>query len=220
VGLLGLVLLAALIFVLGNLVILPLLSAAWSLAGALTAPGQFLSIAADRRLRQNHALEHATLNVLERRLGPQRLAGLARPDGFILRGLADPEAVRLAAAEGLARLKAGESHLALHDRCGTSIATANFVTSVALLGVLLGLGRFSLANVVLAMVLANASGPFLGRLCQRFLTTTPDVGDLYIVGFECRVAEPGWGALLVNPFQAGVPVVCLVRTVSVPRGGV
>ncbi len=215
-GLLSLLFLAALIFILGNVVLLPLWVAASSLAGALSAPGQFLRVARSRRLRQNHALEHATLNVLEERYGPQRLSGFAREEGFVLRGFANPEVVRAAAEEGLARLKSGERRLAIHDRCGTSIAAANLVTSILLLVVLLGLGRLSLLNVVLAMLLAQLAGPVLGRLAQRFLTTTPDVGGVFIVGFECGVARTGWAALLLSPAQAELPLVCLVRT-AVPR---
>jgi hypothetical protein len=217
VGLLTLVLLAAVIFLLGNLVVLPLWLAVTSLAGVLNAPGRFLAVAGNRRLRQNHALEHATLNVLEERMGqPPRVSGQSRPDGFLLRGYTDPDMVRSAAEEGLARLKRGERRLAVHAGCGTSMAAANFVSSVTLVLLLLGLGRASLLTVVLAMVVANLSGPALGRLFQRFLTTSSNVSDVYILSLDCRVAEGGWGFLLANPVQAGVPVVCFVRT-GTPR---
>ncbi len=215
-GLLGLVLLAAVIFLLGNLVLVPLILAAGSLAGALGAPGQFLRIASRPRLRRNHALEHATLNVLEERYGPQTLNGFSREDGFVLRGVGDPEAVRLAAEEGLARLKGGERRLAIHRRCGTSIAAANFVTSLALLILLFGFGRFNLVNVVLVMLLANLAGPVLGRAAQRFLTTSTDVSGLFITGVEWGVAARGWGLLVTDPTADGVPVVVFVRTAE-PR---
>lgn len=216
----GLLVLAAIIFVLGNLVALPLWLAATSLAGALSSPGRFMSIAANRRLRQNHALEHATLNVLEERLGgPQRVAGQARPEGFVIRGYADPELVRSSAEDGLARLKKGERTLAVHGRCGTSVATANLVSSLVLLAVLLGLGRLSLLTVVVAMLGANLSGPLLGRAAQRCLTTSPRVDDIGIVGFAFAAAEPSRaGLFLVNPAQAGVPVVCLFRTAPLQKG--
>jgi len=217
VGILGLLFLAAVIFVLGNLVLVPLWLAATSLAGALNSPGRFLSIAGNRRLRQNHAVEHATLNVMEEKLGrPPRVTGQARPDGFVIRGYADPQVVRAAAEEGLARLRRGERRLAVHDRCGTSIAAANLVSSLALLAVLLGLGRLSLINVVVAMLLANLSGPLLGRVFQRLLTTSARVDDVCIIGFQFGVAQPGWAFFLVNPVQAGVAVVCFVRTAA-PR---
>lgn len=210
-------LLAAVIFVLGNLVLVPLWLAATSLAGALGYPGRFISIAGNRRLRQNHALEHATLNVMAEKFGlPQRVSGQARPDGFVIRGYADPQAVRASAEEGLARLKRGETRLAVHDRCGTSIATASLVSSLALLAVLLGLGRLNLITVVAAMLLANVSGPLLGRAFQRLLTTSAHVDDVCIMGFQYAAAQPGWGFFLVNPLQAGVPVVCFIRTAT-PR---
>jgi len=214
VGLVSLLLLALFIFVLGNLLFIPVWVAAWSLAAALTAPAQFLAVATNKRLRRNHALEHATINVLEERFGPHRLAGLAREDGFIIKGWGDPKAIRLAAEEGLARLKRGEKDLAVHDRCGTSWASANFVTAVVFLVLLFGLGRFSLANVILVMLLANLGGPVLGRLFQRYVTTSTDVEDLFITGFECQAAHLGWGRLLVNPALAGIPVVCHIRTAT------
>ncbi len=216
-GVLGLLLVAAFIFVMGNFVLLPLLLAATSLAGAITAPGRLLPLAGSRRLRRNHALEHATLNVLEEKMGgPQRVAGQSTSEGFALRGFADPETVRQAAEDALVRLKKGERRLAVHKRCGTSIAMANLVSSLALLVGLLGLGRLSLVNVVLAMVVANLSGPFLGSLAQRYLTTDPDVNDLLIIDFRYAVGQHGWASLLVNPLQAGVPVICFIRT-AVPR---
>jgi hypothetical protein len=217
VGILSLFVLAVLIYVLGNLVILPLWLAATSLAGALSAPGRFLAVATNRRQRQNHALEHATLNVLEERAGPPRLQGLSREEGFALRGFADPDEVRSAAEEGLARLKSGETGLAIHKRCGTTIAAANLASSLLFLGALLGLGRLSLLTVVLAMVLANLTGPLLGRLFQRFLTTSADVRDISIVGFECVVAQGGWSVFFVNPARAGVPVVFFVLTAGARR---
>ena len=216
-GLFSLFALAVFIYVLVNLVILPLWLAATSLAGALSAPGRFLAVATNRRLRQNHALEHATLNVLEERAGPPRLQGLSREEGFALRGFADPDEVRSAAEEGLARLKSGETGLAIHSRCGTTIAAANLASSLIFLVALLGLGRLSLLTVVLAMVLANLTGPLFGRFFQRFLTTSADVRDVFIVEFECAVARAGWSVFFVDPARAGVPVVIFVRTAGFGR---
>lgn len=209
---------SALALLAGSLFLLPMWLAAWSLAEALRLPGQFLAIAYNRRLRRNHALEHATINVLEERMGPQRLAGLAREDGFWLKGYGDPAVIREAAEEGLARLKRGDASLAVHDRCGTSRAAANLVTTLVLFVLLLGFGRFSLVNVLLAVVAANLGGPLLGRLFQRFVTTSVDVQDVFIVGFECRAAAGGWAQFIINPFRAGLPVVCLVRTAALPHG--
>lgn len=214
----GLLALIVLILVVGGLFVLPMWLAAWSLAEALQAPGQFWAVASNRRLRRNHALEHATINVLEERFGPQRLAGLAREDGFWLKGFGDPALIREAAEEGLARLRRGETRLAVHDRCGTSRAVANLVTALVLVVLLAGFGRFSLVNVLMAILLANLAGPLLGRLFQRLVTTSADVGDLAIIGFECRAATNGWAQFIVNPFRAGLPLVCLVRTAVVRHG--
>ena len=43
-----------------------------------------------QKVRRNHALEHATVNVIEERYGPSNIAGMAYEDGFTLKGTLDP----------------------------------------------------------------------------------------------------------------------------------
>ncbi|MCG0275493.1 MAG: DUF6391 domain-containing protein, partial [Thermosediminibacteraceae bacterium] len=58
-----------------------------SLFNIVTIPGQLLKIATDKRVRKNHSLEHATINVLEERYGRTlRIGGLAYSDGFSISG--------------------------------------------------------------------------------------------------------------------------------------
>ncbi|MBM3187403.1 MAG: hypothetical protein FJZ90_01625, partial [Chloroflexi bacterium] len=87
-----------------------------------------------RRIRQNHALEHATMHLLARTQGPLRLVGRSDWRGFWLYGVVPTEAVRSAAHEALARLHAGEADMAVHARCGTNIVVAALLagTGVAL----------------------------------------------------------------------------------------
>ncbi len=128
----------------------------------------------DRRMRENHALEHATINVLEQRFsqGPVFFVGRARPDGFYLRGPANVALVEEAAWEALRRLSAGEGRLALRRQCGTSIFAANLLLSAVVLFVLLGLGRRGPLEVLLWLAAANLAGPVFGRFVQSHLTTT------------------------------------------------
>lgn len=168
------------LFLLLNLLLLPLQFTAFTLANMITIPRQIYEIAVNPRLRANHALEHATINVLEEHYGPLGLAGLARDDGFLIRGPADPAAIEEAARVGLARLQRGETGLAVHDRCGTSIAAANFLASVLFLVLLLQTGRFTVLNILIAMLFANLTGPVLGRLVQKFFTTSVRVGEMVI----------------------------------------
>ncbi|HKZ50737.1 MAG TPA: DUF6391 domain-containing protein, partial [Dehalococcoidia bacterium] len=83
-------------------------------------------------LRRHHALEHATIALLVGRLPPgTRLMGLAIHDGFCLLGNVSTEAVEAAATEALARLKAGESSLAVSPSCGTNLAVTGIMAGVA-----------------------------------------------------------------------------------------
>jgi hypothetical protein len=183
-----------------NLLLVPFgftLRSLWSL---ITVPGELFHIALNRNLRQNHALEHATINVIEEWYGPQRLSGHAAEDGFYIHGAADPRVVEEAARVGYGRLVAGEKELAVHKRCGTTIAAANFVSSAIFLALLLASGRFTLLNVVIALAMANLVGPFLGNTLQAYVTTDWDVRQRRIVGVDYdsgrAVFVPwGWQAL-------------------------
>ena len=76
------------------------------------------------RIRRNHALEHATLHILAQRFPGKPMAGHSNPRGFWILGDVPTEEIKSAVESALARLRAGESHLALHPNCGTNIAVA------------------------------------------------------------------------------------------------
>lgn len=160
----------------------PLRRALLSGLRALTIPVELVRTAVNPRLRANHALEHATINVIEERCGPSRLTGVAYPDGFVIRGISDGRVVEAAARLALARLQRGERGLALHARCGTSAATAGFLVAVVFLAVMLNLGLVSPLAVVAAMLVAYALGPPLGRLVQRLLTISVPGPAARVVG--------------------------------------
>jgi len=104
------------------LILIPFRLALNSIVLLLNAPGQIYSIATNKRLRKNHALEHATINVLEERYGQGMFySGMAQENGFFIRGRGDIWEVEEAAREGLFRLQQGEENLAVHNRCGTTI---------------------------------------------------------------------------------------------------
>ncbi len=179
------------------LVFIPFKFAFNSIVILLSAPGQIFQIATNKILRKNHALEHATINVLEEKYGRGLFfSGLAREDGFFIRGSANPIEVEEAAREGLLRLQRGEKNLAVHTRCGTTILVVNLLSSIVFLAILFGLGAFSLLYVILAILLANLAGPSLGVFFQRLFTTSPKVKGMVIKGVESRspqgVPSPGW----------------------------
>jgi len=134
-------------------------------------------------IRQNHALEHATIHVLTQRNPYLHLVGRTTPRGFLIYGDVETELVAEAASEALARLQAGETGLAVHPRCGTNIATA---------GVLAGLSAFAVASVrsksrlarlpqiLLATTVAIIVAQPLGLILQEYLTTSPRVEGVRI----------------------------------------
>ncbi len=138
-----------------------------------------------RRVRQHHAIEHATITVLMRRNAHLQLVG-GRSDhrGFYIFGPVDSEALMEAAQEALARLQRGESGLAIHPNCGTNLVTTGTLAGVAgLLTTTISRRRQAslwdqLPFAILAATLALLVGRPLGFRLQRHVTTLADVRNL------------------------------------------
>jgi hypothetical protein len=148
---------------------------------------QFLKWEPFYRVRRNHALEHATLQVLAEKTPTLRMAGYSDANGFWLLGQIETEQVRQAAEEALNRLKGGENSLAIHPHCGTNLVTTGFLAgSFAWLG-MMGGGRslrdrverlpFVITLVTLGVFLAQPLGPFL----QAQVTTSPATPGMALV---------------------------------------
>lgn len=73
-----------------------------------------------RRIRQNHALEHATITILSGMVADLRVGARSSSNGFIIFGDVDLGLLRRALDEALRRLQAGEAELAIHPNCGTN----------------------------------------------------------------------------------------------------
>ncbi len=172
------------LFLIISLFYLPFHFAFYSIFNIFTIPRQLIKIALNKGLRANHALEHATINVIEERLGCLNLTGMGQEDGFIVQGPVDSYLLESAARVGLERLKRGETNLAIHRRCGTSILAANLVSSVLIIFFLWAFGYFGLSYILLALIAAQLLGPHLGRIMQKYITTTADVEGMEIVGVE------------------------------------
>ncbi|MCC6454237.1 MAG: hypothetical protein IT328_04790 [Caldilineaceae bacterium] len=131
-----------------------------------------------RRIRQHHAIEHATLHLLAERYPQRTFAGYSDPVGFVIYGEVDSHALRLAVEDALLRLRAGEAQLAIHFNCGTVLASTALLTTVAALLGGIGqrgvLARFSsiLMWVLGALVLSKP----LGLRLQQY-TTLAQVAD-------------------------------------------
>ncbi len=176
------------LFFLLILILLPYGFTLYSIFTLIKVPKTIYEIATKRIVRKNHALEHATINVLEERYGERPdLSGLAREDGFIIRGSLDPQEVYDAAREGLSRLKSGEYNLAIHPRCGTSVLVGNFVFALLFLVLLIITRTFSIWNVFFALLFSAFLGKIGGEWIQRYFTTDPHVEDMEILGIDYDV---------------------------------
>jgi len=144
-----------------------------------------------RRTRRNHALEHATIHMLSRRVRPLKVGGYSTNAGFYLFGNPSAAQVEAAAQEALTRMKKGESGLAVHPNCGTNlVTTAALVLGVAVAGLRtdkpLTQNRLSwtFSGIVMALIAAQP----LGMALQKHFTTEGDPGDLEIERIDSHEA--------------------------------
>jgi hypothetical protein len=142
-------------------------------------------------VRQVHALEHATVWVLDEiardENGNSRganLGGLSTETGFYLYGRVNPDRLRPAVQSALHRLTRGEWGLAVHPRCGTNLSVGMLVAGGLALGTswLLPKGPVEqLLGLGIAAAVAAQLSPDLGQLAQRYVTTA--------IPFNLRVVE-------------------------------
>ncbi|HFD38468.1 MAG TPA: hypothetical protein ENJ31_01270 [Anaerolineae bacterium] len=135
-------------------------------------------------VRQNHALEHATMHLLSRRHPYLRLAGRSTIGGFLIYGPVETQDVAAAASEALARLQQGEAYLAVHPRCGTNLAVTAVMAGGAAFGVgVLGRAKSRLDRLPLALTAATLAAllaqPLAHKLQER-VTTSPDLEGAFI----------------------------------------
>ncbi len=139
------------------------------------------------RVRGNHALEHATLHVLQARGHIGRLGGISDTGGFWIYGEVPTEMLLLAAQEALERLLNGESGLAVHPNCGTNMAVGGLAAGgLAWLGMQGTRGRLGrqlrrLPIAVLLGVIGYQMAKPLGPRLQEQITTNADVSRLKVV---------------------------------------
>jgi hypothetical protein len=146
-----------------------------------------------RRVRQNHAVEHATITLLMARNRALPLVG-GRSDhrGFYIFGAVDTNKLEAAAAEALIRMQRGEAELAIHPNCGTNLVTT---------GAMAGLATFAataisrsrqaglvdrIAVAIMAATAAVIASRPVGLRLQRDVTTLADVADLQVESITRR----------------------------------
>jgi hypothetical protein len=143
-------------------------------------------------VRKNHALEHATLQVLAARHTPtSRLFGYSDPGGFWVVGQVTTQALAEAAQEALLRLQQGEAQLAIHPNCGTNLATtgllAGITAGIAMTGVKKGFRNWMerLPLVISLVTLAIMVSKPLGLRIQANVTTDAQVALLKVIQVTC-----------------------------------
>lgn len=127
-------------------------------------------------VKQNHALEHATIVLLSRRYPGVRFSGISFAAGFFVFGDVPTEAILPAAEEALLLLRTTQPELAIHERCGTNLAVAGMLTGLSAMAVAKLRRPYSTVNnVILASTAALVVARPLGLTVQRFVTTqTPN----------------------------------------------
>src|SRR5215204_3638314 len=138
-------------------------------------------------IRRNHALEHATVQLMLARLGPTfHLVGRAASDGFFIFGDVPGDVLTECAHDALARLKGGESYWAITPLCGTNIVVTGFLSSLATIAVMnSGIRKGKWDKAMTASMFAVVAARPVGRWLQRY-TTSPDLAGTEIVGVEHR----------------------------------
>ena len=115
------------------------------------------------------------------------MAGHSDTGGFWLLGDVPTQEVQMAVQEALARMKAGEEHLAVHPNCGTNFVTSGIMAgSAAFVGMLGAGGRFrdKLERLPLIATLATLAlmvAQPVGLLVQERVTTSGRPKSLEVV---------------------------------------
>ncbi|HCI81131.1 MAG TPA: hypothetical protein DHW02_15750 [Ktedonobacter sp.] len=126
-------------------------------------------------VRQNHALEHATIVLLEKK-HDIHLSGVSTAVGFFIFGEAPTDDIIPTAQEALNLLRTTQPELAINPRCGTNLAVSGVLTGLSAMAVAKMRRPFGTANNVItastaALILARP----LGLTVQRYITTqTPN----------------------------------------------
>jgi len=152
------------------------------------------------RLRQNHALEHATIAILQEHDPSVRIIARSTKRGFKLIGTAGKDDVRAAVAEALQRLGSGEKQLAIAPKCGTTVAVGVLVGTLGL-----WLSEFMrspkqkmMLGVATTLAIALSSQP-VGLLAQKHITTQSQLGGLRVRDIRGRVVgKKNWLEVLTT----------------------
>lgn len=139
------------------------------------------------RIRRNHALEHATLNLVGKKYPGAQSIGISGPFGFTIYTTLTAKEIIPAAMDALKRLQSGEGNLRVHNNCGTNLVVTAGLTTLATLIGMKGEKRSPLRkyldrlpHLVLLNVFALLAGPSLGEWIQANVTTDSNLTGVEI----------------------------------------
>lgn len=152
-----------------------------------------LDIGLVRRVRQNHAVEHATITLLmAHNRGLSLVGGRSNQRGFYIIGAVATDRLAAAAKEALTRLQRGEAELAIHPNCGTNLVTTGAMAGLAAYAAT-AIGRSRQAGLldraamaVMAATAAVLASRPVGLRLQRDVTTLADVTGLRVESITRR----------------------------------
>ncbi len=162
-----------------------------------------------RAVRENHALEHATIVLLNKRYPEARLSGVSFAPGFFVFGEVPTASILPVAEQALARLRGDEPEMAIHERCGTNLAVAGMLTGLSAMTVAKMRKPYNtFNNVVLASTAALVLARPLGLLVQRYITTATPGLSMRITGVRrfAFLGSPAHFVSTVNPGARLLPV--------------
>ena len=137
-----------------------------------------------KRTRRNHALEHATVELLlEDGLRPP-VGGYSFPSGFFIFGRVGTEQLSARAIEAQSLLDEGQARLAISPYCGTNLAASVLLAGVLINAILGPKRRRSYRRLPLAIVAgigAAIVGRPIGMALQKY-TTLAALDALEITG--------------------------------------
>jgi hypothetical protein len=161
-------------------------------------------------VRENHALEHATIVILSKRYPDVRFSGISFASGYFVFGDVPTAAIRPAADQALARLRGDEPEMAIHERCGTNLAVTGLLTaSAAMLVARLRKPYNSFNNIMLATTASIVAARPLGLLVQRYVTTRTPASNFRISDVR-RMSVLGAPAHFVSTDHPAIHVVSSV----------
>jgi hypothetical protein len=158
-------------------------------------------------VKQNHALEHATIVLLSRKFSEVRFSGISFAAGFFVFGNVPTEAILPTAQEALGLLRTTQPELAVHERCGTNLAVAGMLTGLSAMAVAKMRRPYSTANnVILASTAALVLARPLGLKVQQYVTTQTPNSSMRILGVKPMsvLGAPAHFVSTDNPEAAGL----------------